>query len=288
MSTTIRMFGALCAVLLVVGIAVSQDRPAQQSDPLPPPTPQHFTMTTPGQMTQEGQMGQAGQTSEMDKYLAQWLIGKNRCEMELARLGQQQSENPQVREFAARMIQEHQQVIQQLESIAGHSGHNMPSQMSGQESPSQTESRTMGQMSDTTPQGTMPSETAPMQPTPTSPTQQPGSQHMAAGGDAAQQLIQVMNQAGMKTVEAWKQVLQRGQGQQFDRTFMALQVLGHIAMRETLDVAQAQASGQLQRILAQTRQSVDQHLTLAQNIEQQLGSSQGPARAARQEGETRR
>ena len=44
---------------------------------------------------------------------------KNKCEVEFAQLAQQQSQNPQVKEFAQMLEQDHQKIVQQLEPLAG-------------------------------------------------------------------------------------------------------------------------------------------------------------------------
>src|SRR5690606_19278496 len=79
---------------------------------------------------------------------------------------------------------------------------------------------------------------------------------------------------------------QNKQGEEFDQAFMALQVLGHMQMSDTLEVLQTETSGQLQQIIQQAHQSVQQHLQEAQQIHDQLqGSSSGNQGAGRQPGD---
>src|SRR5687768_3262774 len=63
--------------------------------------------------------GQAGQSQELDKYLASCLLIKNKAEVELSKFGQQQAQNPEVKQFAQMLAQDHQKMIPKLEQIAG-------------------------------------------------------------------------------------------------------------------------------------------------------------------------
>lgn len=103
-----------------------QVQPAQPAQPAQPGQVQR--QAQPGLPAQPGQPGQLRQTTEYraspaqgltDKTLIDaFLIGPNQAEISLGQLAQQHAQNPEVKQFAERLIQDHSQFLQKLQGMA--------------------------------------------------------------------------------------------------------------------------------------------------------------------------
>ena len=61
----------------------------------------------------------SGANQEVEQFLASCLLAKNQSEVELSQFAHEQAENPEVKQFALKMVQDHQKIIQQLQQFAG-------------------------------------------------------------------------------------------------------------------------------------------------------------------------
>jgi predicted outer membrane protein len=252
-------------------------------------TTQDDQATQPGQVrtTQSTRLGErnvrlqaGGQSKEVEKFLAGCLLAKNKCEVEFAQLAQQQSQNPQVKEFAQMLERDHQKIVQQLESLAG-----------GQ--PGQATTRTETQLQTTTAQGQndaqrQPSDTARLpgspgatQTTTRSQTQTDAYSAQEMSGPFAQ-LAQIEKQIGERQKQTMLDELQQKSGAEFDKCYVGSQVLAHMQSLAALEVI-SQQQGELAQIAQQAQPTVQQHLDHAKQLAKQLeGSSQAGSQAERQ------
>jgi predicted outer membrane protein len=58
------------------------------------------------------------QADRLDRQLAQWLLLENQQEIQIAQFAEEQAGNPQVREFAQRMVREHTDLLGKLQQFA--------------------------------------------------------------------------------------------------------------------------------------------------------------------------
>jgi predicted outer membrane protein len=247
-------------------------------------TNQDDQATQPGQVrtTQRVQLGernvrlQAGdQKQEVEKFLAGCLLAKNKCEVEFAQLAQQQSQNPQVKEFAQMLEQDHQKIVEQLEQLAG-----------GQAG--QTTTRTERQYQSTTANGQNDAQRHPGDTTrlPGSPgatqttrsqtqSETYGSQEMS--GPFAQ-LAQIEKQIGERQKQAMLDELQQKSGAEFDKCYVGSQVAAHMQSLAALEVI-SQQQGQLAQIAQKAQPTVQQHLDHAKQLAKQLEGAAGQPRS---------
>jgi predicted outer membrane protein len=94
----------------------------------------------------------------------------------------------------------------------------------------------------------------------------------ASSGDL-HQLLQLHSQIESKVAETLAKGLQEKQGDQFDQTFIGLQLLAHMRMLDTLQVMQQHASGQLRQTIEDARQATQQHLQMAEQLNKTLETS---------------
>ncbi|HEX2473517.1 MAG TPA: DUF4142 domain-containing protein [Lacipirellulaceae bacterium] len=286
---------------LVAGSALAQraaeQRPATQSrDNISDraTTDQNDQATQPGRVrtTQRTQLGErnvqlqaGGQKQEVEKFLAGCLLAKNKCEIEFAQLAQQQSQNPQVKEFAQMLEQDHQKIVQQLEQLAG-----------GQAGQTSTRTETQSQTS------AIGQNDAQRQPADT--TRLPGSpgatqitrrqtQTEAYGAQELSgpfaQLAQIEKQIGERQKQIMLDELQQKSGVEFDKCYVGSQVGSHMQSLAALEVI-SQQQGELAQAAQQALPTVQQHLEHAKKLAKQLegAANQPGSQAERQRPRTQR
>jgi putative membrane protein len=72
--------------------------------------------------SQSQQRSGGGQTSQLDKHLAKLLIAKNEAAIKVNEFAQQQAQDQQVKQYASKMVEAHQQLNQKLQQVAGQQG----------------------------------------------------------------------------------------------------------------------------------------------------------------------
>ena len=181
------------------------------------------------------------QSQEVERFLANCLLAKNQAEIEIGELAQQQAQTPEVKEFAQKMVQDHRQLVRQLQPVAGNQAAG-----SGGASPSL----------DATGQDDASRTTA--------------TARTADSNSAVNQLIEIERQITERHKEALRDELQQKQGVEFDKCFVGGQIAGHMHMLAALDVLQQQGPEQLQQIAAQAQPKVQEHLDHAKQLMKQL------------------
>jgi predicted outer membrane protein len=189
---------------------------------------------------------------QVETYLANCLLAKNKAEIEISQVAQKEAENRQVKQFAVKMVQEHQQLAQKLQQVAG-------TQMSGQRGQSTLEQRQGADQLRETNQRT------------TQPAQQ---NDLRAGQDGAfGQLAQIDRQITQKATEAAIDRIRDKSGTEFDQAYLACQVAAHMHMKVALDVISQQTSGELAQIAQQAQPKIEQHLEEAEKLFKQAEQS---------------
>lgn len=258
---------------LVVGYALAQQvgeqirpgqpaQPGQQAGQLDRPATQQ-----PGQPGQQytaqfrGSQPTGGQNQELEKFIASCLLSKNKAEVEFAQMAQQRSQNPEVKEFAQMLVQDHSQLVQKLEPIAGEQG-----------------ASTRPGLSDTTR-------------TPSATGQTDASRTGQSGSDALHQLASLEKQIGERCKENLREELQSKQGAEFDKCYVGSQIAGHMDSVAKLEVLQQQGPDQVKQIAQQALPKVQQHLDHAKQLMKQLegtGATSTTNQAERQSSRTQR
>jgi predicted outer membrane protein len=228
-----------------------------------------------------------GQESEVEKFLASCLLAKNEAEVELSQFAQQQAENPQVKQFAQQMVQDHRQIIQQLQPLAAMQG-------AGERTGAIRSPGASGQFdaqrqpSDTTRLPGSPGAAQRDLQSATNTAQTGGS---SDAGDAIQKLVQIDRQIVERHKEAVREELQQKQGAEFDKCYLGVQIGSHMHMLAALETIEQQQQGRLAQLAQQNTAKVRQHLDEAKQLMEQLdqdGARPGAARAQRPQPRTQR
>jgi predicted outer membrane protein len=268
--------------LLAVSVVAQQgtgqlDRPRTQQ-----PDRSGIRQADRGQFGQRDAQGVPGaQSQELEQYLAACLWMKNKGEIEISEFAQQQAQNEQVKQFAQQMIQDHNQLVQKLQPLAGMYAANLQSSTSTRVNDRQIDAQRNAADN----------------------TRLPGSPGAGAGvnnqanqsltattqqgqGSPLHQLAKLEHQIGEHCKQAFKEELQSKTGTDFDKCYVAAQIGAHMQMLSALEVIGQQTQGQLAEVAQQAQPIVQQHLDHAKQLAQQLeGARPGApgARAQRQE-----
>jgi len=268
---------------------------AQQADPSTAPgaTPAIGDVNQNRTNYRTAQAAAGGPNVVVDHFLAGCLLGQNKAEVELSQIALQKSENAQVKQFAQKMIDDHQKMIEQLQPLAAmHGGANRAaSTILGGTSEAQGRSEaTEGRTSDITalPGSSGASQTIP--PSGTSAAIPPVSATAEAatattgGNGAMHQLMQIDRQINERCLQMAKEELQQKSGAEFDKCYVGNAIGMHGHALAALEVIGKQTQGTLAQVAQQAQPTVQQHFDQAKQLMKQLdGESSAPAKQAQRE-----
>lgn len=245
------MFAAAASCMLVAYAFAQPGQPGQTSQPgqagqigqqIQPPS-QAPSPTNQRAVSNESSQQRPGDANqEVEQFLANCLLIKNQGEVEIAKFAEQRSQNPQVKQFAKTLIEDHQAAIQRIQRIAG------------AQASAQGQDRSIQQTGYTPPQS--------------------GGANQAGGQNAAlQQLAAIERQIAERCQQNLREKLQSKQGAEFDHCFVGSQIMGHMQMLAELEVIQSQTSGPLRQIAQESQPKVQHHLQTAEQLAEQLMAS---------------
>jgi len=216
---------------------------------------------------------------EVENYLANCLLMKNKSEIEFAEFAQQQSQNQEVKEFAQKLIQDHGQLVQKLQPLAGMQAANRQSSTTTRVENRQLDAQPNA--SDTTRLPGSPGAANNAQTnrslTATTQVQQQGQ------SGALQELAQIERQISERCKQALKEELQSKTGAEFDKCYVGAMIGSHMQSLAALEVIGQQTQGQLAEVAQQAQPIVQQHLDHAKQLAKQLEGARPGAQAERQQ-----
>lgn len=277
-----------------------------------------------GQQFQREQQAQRGEQGEqwrkqLDKQIAYGLLLGNWEEVQLSEFAASKSQNPQVKEFAHRMVQEHNRYMDRLKnflpseqddprarsgsatgarSATGAADAAVSQQARDNANPANDQAAAQRQQdaqeSALAQAQIRQQQEAAAQPGQTGQQGQFGEQgqerlQAQAGqqGQHGQIMMQIHRDAAERCLELTKEVLSEKQGADFDMAYVGQQIVAHIGMLSKMQAAQEHVSPELQEIVRQGTQAAEQHLKEARTLAESLAqaSPQG-ARPGAQPGRT--
>jgi predicted outer membrane protein len=219
--------------------------------------------------------GMAGR-HDLDHFFVKLLIQANKDEIEMGKVAEQRSSNPDVKQLATQMVQDHTRFLNQLEQFKGMRGNPQ----AGEQPETQRGTAYRGPTPDGQPQQQDLSQQPGQQPGPGNIRQrglggrlgmrQPG---MAERGDQmmgehgpGHEFAKIMESVDRSTQQAMIRELNSKQGADFDRCYLGCQLFGHMWVAEALKAFEMQASPQLKPILQEGLQTTEQHLTHIKSV----------------------
>jgi len=233
----------------------------------------------------------SSQGGGLEQHIATCLALGNQEEVALAQFAQQRTQNPEVKQFAQTMIEQHQQALQQLQQAAPQlasmnlqltAGSGAQSGQAGQSgSSSRSASATSGQgaTGSTATAGADRSTASGSTSSSTSDASTSGNQRGASAGGEHQQMAEFAREVKQTCLNLTQQDLSRKQGAEFDKCYIGQQIVAHTQMLAELQTAQRHVSGQMQSLIQQGTQMTEHHLAQAKSIMQQLDAA-SPGAAA--------
>jgi len=267
-------------------LSSQQTPPSQQPSPIQQkPTPQSQPSSqTPSQSRSETSQSRTDMSVNKhdDAFLAIWVLTANNNEVTLSQIAQQKAQNDEVKQFAQKMVTDHQQVATKLQQFTSGPGvgshpvgglgdeheheHGNPGSVAG--SGNQPGSSGSGSTSGVGQTGT--SGTSGQQ---SGRPVEAGLGHM--GMDLAGNIdpIALITELGRQCLDSSRKELEQKQGAEFDRCYMGMAIGQHMAMNDMLTVFQNHTSGELRTTLADAQRSVQMHLEQAKQIAKRLEGS---------------
>ena len=259
-----RIVATLGIALCVTGVVIAQElgTQPQDRDTTTQPARERTALRVPTDGTQT--------SKNLDAPIAACLILGNQEEMTLAKFAQQRSQNEQVKQFAQKMAQAHQQATSQLEKFAPQ---GVSLTLNGDDRSGTTRSgdvRTGTTRSGDDRSGTTQPRTA---------VNQPGRTNSDSNtGDMHHQMLEMQKAIAQECLNLTQRELSEKEGVKFDQCFMAQQIGAHIGMLAKLTGSEQYASAELQQVVEKQRQTAQQHLQMAKQIMQQLESEASTTR----------
>ena len=212
--------------------------------------------------------------SPNDHILAQCLIVDNENEIALAELAKQRASSDEVKQFATRMITEHQQMLSKLSTFTSGA---MPTERSGNETdrPGERTGADKQNPSDRNPTGQNPTGQNPTGQTPPTRDTTGMRDHdtMMHGSQGTLDLVTLKRELGRKCLESAKKELMSKSGAEFDRCYIGQQIGAHMMVADELEVFRNYASEKLRQGLTDALPQVQEHLQHAKSIAEKLEGS---------------
>ncbi len=249
-----------------------------------------------GPITREALRPVAGQNQEIEQFVANCLILGNEEEIALSKLALEKAENPQVKEFAQKMINDHQQLSQQLQQFASRKsikldttstdaartqpgatrgdGENVREDAAREETAAD---RVRSQVREAREQVNERVGNATQDRAGRTEDRTVASQ---GHGGTVDQLFSLQEDAARHCLTLTKQELTKQEGSHFDKAFMGHQIGAHIGMLSKLKASEGYVSGELQQLVQKAQQSTMQHKQMAEQIKKQLAESDEPSTGA--------
>jgi putative membrane protein len=124
----------LAIVLTVSLLGFAQASTEKSSKSANPKTDMSLDMSRDtSQISKSSDKGKSGQLSSADKQFVVKAAEGGEAEVQLGELAQQKSQDPKVKEFAQRMVNDHSKANDQLKSLASNKGVTLPSEPDAKE-----------------------------------------------------------------------------------------------------------------------------------------------------------
>jgi predicted outer membrane protein len=263
----------LC-VLLVAGVSVAQQIEVETEHS---PSSRLQTSRSGGRgeiRTATDESRNSGVSRSADQAIALALLLGNQEEVALAEFAQQRSQSPQVKEFAAMMIKDHQPAVEKLEQLASQSA-----------LPGSGSASTAGDSSSARIQTTAPNSNRARSAEVSGPTSGSGSSAgstagVATLGDGSPDAAQFQEQAAARCLELTKAELSQLDGEEFDMAYLGQQIVAHTNMLAKLETAAQMTSGDLGNFATQSIPTVKHHHRMAKQMKEQLKASSSVSSSA--------
>jgi predicted outer membrane protein len=229
------------------------------------------TRTFSNQPAQQNQAGANGAAENHDAFLADWLIIDNNMEIEMANLAVQKASSDEVKQFAQKMIADHQKLNEQLMRFAGDQA---PRDESAQRANPAANGKTPQQAQNNP--ATRAGQAEPQRRTAAKVTAQgeiPGQNTAHARSHAG--MLGLKQEIADQCLASAHRELDSKSGKEFDECYIGMQIGAHMYVVDAMTVFQRHASPELKQAIAAGEQTAQGHLQMAKNIMKQESQDAG-------------
>ena len=268
------------------GDAQQQAQPADATQPGQPGAPQ---LNRPANRTRPARQQQpytsnyrgessnaASQPTTIEGYLVACLLKKNKGEIEISQFAAEQTQDPQVKEFAQQVIKDHQNVVEKLQQLAAARAADTNARTAADRGAIESAPAPGSSGTDNTTVDATGTRSAPA-------NERGNIAHAGMQGNAALgQLASIEEKIADRCQQALKEELQSKSGTDFDQCYVGSQIAGHMQMLAALEVLAEDGPGQLKQAAEDTKDIVQQHLDHAKQLANDMKSNtRGSAQATR-------
>jgi predicted outer membrane protein len=257
---SVRLLVPSAAVLALVVGALAEDREGAREA---------------GRATPAADRPENAAAASLDSHIADCLQLANQEEIALTRWSLERTQNPQVREFAEKLIEEHTAFGQKLAkfsprpaaefSTAATTGTNQP--------PQRREAANAGS----------PQRPAPANAGERRPEESAAPYHGAAEDDLAGQMHALARRMAAECLQITQSDLSQKEGDEFDKCFLGVQIAMHNGMLAKLKASEGYVSAEFQSVLQEATMATQQHKDHAVQLMEQIAAASGSAGADRRD-----
>jgi len=284
------MCRAICLSLIVScwGLSLRADeQPVERRDRVNPPGERNADRANEIRETAQGivdrNIKRIDSAHQMSQQIADCLLIHNQEEINLAKFALDHAQDERVKEFAQTMIKDHEAFGQKLHRFAGHGDLILG------RTPTDQNRTTSIPTTTTLPQTNPPTTAEPGQKRPIDQENPALTVEGRRGNRVEVHASKVVNDsstdwfrleqtAARKCEQLTKESLGKKSGAEFDKAYMGCQVGMHIGVLAQLQAADEYVSGDLQSLLKETQETVQKHLTQAEDLCRDLASNQTVSR----------
>jgi len=269
MSRRFQTLLAASAIALMASATVAQNQNQNQN-----PNAAQPAATAP----QNAEQAKATNASSADAQIAAALVLGNRNEVILSQLAQQQAQDPEVKQFAERMIQDHQKMIQTLQAFAGSAlsanAQSQATQPAGAARTTEQPSADRAGQPNAQPQAAALPATRQGERTA---VEQATTVHAPGGLD----FVSIHQEMADQCLQSSRRELEQKQGVEFDKCYVGMAIGAHMHAADAIRVFQRHAGSELQKALADGLKTTEEHLAHAKQLMKRLDQPRRAPNAGR-------
>ncbi len=202
----------------------------------------------------------ASHEAQLTDYFVDQLMLANESEIELSQIAAQKTENQEVKQFAEKLIQDHQQLDEKLKQLAPEAAARFaePGRRVG--------GRLVDRLADRLDADRPADRPAADRPTNDRPAQIRTGARDTGAHDVLTKLCMINHEACENHRQMSKQMLEKYQGQDFNMAFLGMQIGQHAWLLSELKALDGVGTPEFQEVVVQARQNVEQHLQQAKEL----------------------
>jgi|GEM_PF-1204883 len=261
--TSLRGALALGLVLSSAAFAAAQQQPAESAAPQREQTPRTERRSEDRTGPAAEVRGNQSEEIRLTDYFADQLMLANQSEIELSQIATQKSTNQEVKQFAEKLIQDHQELDEKQKQLVPDAAARFAERR-------RAGGRLVDRLADRLDAERSADRPAADRAIDRSASERPAQIRTAARDAAAHDTLTKLCMINHKACEAHrqmsKQMLEGYEGQDFDMAFLGMQIGQHAWMLSELQALDGVGTPEFQEVVVQARQHVEQHLQQAKTL----------------------